>query len=176
MAPSTPPPPSIRSLAALTMASTARPVMLPKIISIRALTPSRTGEGRRTGRRSAMPRRALVRVGKLDQQGLAPGAPQQLDADRQAIGRESAGHDDRRQAGVGAEVAVGPGLRLAGDVGLAADRRIGERVEPMVGHRLEDRLSQRVALDDVLEVFLGVSRVDALRRAQPRLERRMEFP
>src|SRR5438093_6136084 len=124
------------------------------IAMLRPPAPSRAGEGRRTGRRSAMTRRLLIRIGQLDQQRLAPRASQQLDADRQAIGREAAGHDDRRQAGIGAEVTVGAGLLLAGHVRLAADRRIGEGVEPVVGHRLEDRLPQGVALDDVLEVLL----------------------
>src|SRR4029450_6355156 len=50
-APYTPPPPGIRSLAALTMASTARPVMSPKTIWMGVAFPSDAANSREYGAR-----------------------------------------------------------------------------------------------------------------------------
>src|SRR3989442_4656116 len=123
----------------------------------------------RAGRGAPVAGGLLVGVRQPDQRRLAPRPPQQLDPDWKSIGREAAGHGDRRRPRVGAEVAVDALelLELIEQGGLLADGRIGEGVEAVVGHRLQDRLFDGGPTRPVFVVLLRVPGGDGLRIAEP---------
>ena len=117
----------------------------------------------------------LVGICEFDQLWLAPGAAQQFHADRQPVWSKAARNRDRRQARVGAELAVAAHLLFADHVCLAADRRVGERIDPVVGHCLQDCFAQKIALDAVRQVFRSVTRFHRLGITQIRLDCGVEF-
>src|SRR3989442_12731252 len=100
MAPSTPPPPSIRSLAALTMASTSRPLMSPKTTSIEAIAVTASPE--RLRQEDAAGARRIAPNGPEDAVPVALGETRRLEADRGGTtARSRAGAPRPRRAGGG---------------------------------------------------------------------------
>src|SRR3989442_2556012 len=144
MAPSTPPPPSIRSLAALTMASTSRPLMSPKTTSIEAMAVTASPE--RLRQEDAAGARRIARNGPEDAVPVALVETGRLEADRV---------EERRRAAAPAPLVLGELEEAAAHATPPELLRQEEQVDEedaergVAGDAAERRVRLRVARDDV---------------------------
>ena len=118
----------------------------------------------------------LIGVSKLNELWFAPRASQEFDADRKAVGGESARHHDRGKAGIGGKMAIRARLDLADQICPASYCGVGKCIDVIVGHRFQNCLPQSIALDDVFQILLGVPGLDCLRITQVHLDGLVKFP
>src|SRR5688500_9729192 len=104
------------------------------------ITASTQGGSTKRGRARGQPAvvgRLLEGIAQSDEARLAPGAPEELDADRESVCGEAAGDSDRRQAGARRQGGGKRRGRLHAR-GLDSVHRIEEGIEAVLRHGRKD--------------------------------------